>query len=337
MATQFVVMLAPSCADKVDVVLDALESLDGIEARWTVFRDNSEIRRLNRAAGQQPLAVSSETFAILQRAIKLSKMTGGAFDVTAGPLIDAWGFAGQGGRKPTPNEIGQARQKVGIHYLTLDETNRTAFLTRPGMRLNLGAIGKGDALDRLADRLLGNGVTDFLIHGGQSSVLARGDQDPQKPTGWAVGVSHPTKPSIRLAGLWLKDGALATSGSGKQFFHHRGRRFGHVIDPRTGHPAGDLLSLTVITDRAADADAIATGLFVLGSQPALEVRETLSELRVPRHPSSEHCDAQSPQDQSTVPVLLVRPASRQDGTEIQVEGEFHWIDPPRIHGDLAGR
>ena len=128
------------------------------------------------------------------------------------------------------------------------------------------AIGKGDALDRIAARLQADGISDFLLHGGSSSVVAVGDQEEGSGLGWAVGIAHPTKPKRRLGGIWLRNRALATSGSGKQFFHHRGRRYGHVIDPRTGYPAGDLMSLTVIMESAADADACATGFFVAGQR-----------------------------------------------------------------------
>jgi thiamine biosynthesis lipoprotein len=177
------------------------------------------------------------------------------------------------------------------------------------MMINLGAIGKGDALDRLARELTAAGVTDFLIHGGQSSVIARGDQVPGSDLGWAIGIAHPTKPQRRLAGVWLKDQAIGTSGSGKQFFHHRGRRYGHVIDPRTGQPAGDLLSLTVIMTSAADADACATGLFVAGSESATRLRET----------------AESSVEES-ISMLAARAGRRQDDVELEPQGEFRWVD-----------
>ena len=128
---------------------------------------------------------------------------------------------------------------------------------------------------------------------------------PESGLGWAVGLAHPTKPKRRLAGIWLRDMALATSGSGKQFFHHRGRRYGHVIDPRTGYPAGDLLAVTILMPSAADADACATGLFVSGSRQILEKRD------LPWMP----------------PVVMMKQGPRQDAVELESLGEIPWCEP----------
>lgn len=302
-----------------DVVLDALESVDAIERRLTVYDARSEVSAVNRAAGERPVRVSAETFALLEHAVRLSESTGGAFDITAGPLIDAWGFTTRRGRKPTLEEIGQALALVGMDQLRLDAEARTAELCQPKMRINLGAIGKGDAIDHLASRLKTAGICDFLIHAGHSSVLACGNQfepptsesvdgaEPdQPPRGWKVGIAHPTKPNRRIAGIWLIDAALGTSGSGKQFFHHRGKRYGHVIDPRTGQPAGDMLSISVVTPQAVDADALATGLFVNGRERAREFAE-----------------ANGP-----MPLIMVAAGTRQDAVDVQTVGDWTWVDPP---------
>ncbi|TWU15260.1 Thiamine biosynthesis lipoprotein ApbE precursor [Allorhodopirellula heiligendammensis] len=309
-----------------DVVLDALESVDAMEQRLTVYDPQSEVSQINRAAGKGPVSVSIETFAVLQHAVRLSQLTSGAFDITAGPLIDAWGFTLRQGRKPTLEEIASARALVGMDRLRLNSEQRAVELLEPSMRINLGAIGKGDAIDCLADQLKSAGIQDFLIHAGQSSVLACGDQfdraeielsensaphnDAQQqepPRGWKVGIAHPTKPNRRIAGIWLHDAALATSGSGKQFFHHRGKRYGHVIDPRTGEPAGDMLSLSVITPQAVDADALATGLFVNGCDAARAFGE-----------------ANGP-----IPLVMVVAGTRQDSVDVQTVGHFDWVDPPQ--------
>ncbi|MFG0288665.1 MAG: FAD:protein FMN transferase [Rhodopirellula sp. JB044] len=322
-----------------DIALDALESIDAVEQRLTVYDSQSEISAINRAAGQGPVTISKETFDVLKHAVEMSGHLGGAFDVTAGPLVDAWGFTTRQGRKPTVQEIEDARNRVGSSRLRLDANNLTAELTEPSMRINLGGIGKGDAIDRVADQLISEGVNDFLIHAGQSSVLARGNQfgpsnsdadgsmassgdecDDAPPRGWKVGIAHPTKPNRRLAGIWLCDAALATSGSGKQFFHHRGKRYGHVIDPRTGQPAGDLLSLSVMTRRAIDADALATGLFVMGRDRAKHFAENAAE-------NADSSNA-STVPAVTLPLILVAPTQRQDDVEIETVGDWEWADPP---------
>ncbi|MCM2373384.1 FAD:protein FMN transferase [Aporhodopirellula aestuarii] len=324
-----------------DVVLDALESIDAIEDRLTIYDAKSEISAVNRSAGRGPITVSPDTFAVLQHAVGLSECMNGAFDITAGPLIDAWGFTTREGRKPSTAEIETALSHVGIQHLRLDPDRRTAELARPSMQINLGGIGKGDAIDRLADQLQSAGIRDFLIHAGQSSVLARGDQfaqpdkeqddagvesedtaDSLPPRGWKVGISHPTKPNRRLAGIWLRDAALATSGSGKQFFHHRGKRYGHVIDPRTGQPAGDLLSLSVVTPNAIDADALATGLFVMGREKAKQFSQATSGDHSP-----DLTERFSPAGE-TLPLIMVAPNQRQDDVVIETCGKWDWADPP---------
>lgn len=327
MATEFVVMLPTKMAGKVEQVVEALEMLDPIEAALTIYQPHSEISRLNRDGHDRPVKLSASTFALLGRSILWSERTGGAFDVTAGPLVDAWGFNRRSGRKPTAAEIDAARASVGYKKLILDADERTVRFSAPGMAINLGAIGKGEALDRLAGHLKAAGVTDFLIHGGNSSVIAAGDQTAGTQTGWAVGLAHPTKPRRRMAGLWLKDMALATSGSGKQFFHHKGRRYGHVIDPRTGQPAGDLQSISVLMPSATDADAAATGLFVMGRS---QIEAIVSAEKSNQNKSAQNKSAQNETlaDWTLSPMILVAAGPRQDEVDVRVLGEIDWIDPP---------
>ena len=304
MATEFVVMLATADSAAMELTLQALEVLDEIEASLSVYRPDSEISRVNRDAARRPVVVSQETFALLQRAVAWSERTEGAFDITAGPLIEAWGFGRRRGQRPTDELIRQTLRRVGYQHLELDANEHSVRFTRDGMSINLGAIGKGDALDRLTEQMSRGGVKNFLIHGGNSSVVARGDQLPGSGDGWPVGIAHPTKPSRRVAGIRLRDEALSTSGSGKQFFHHQGRRYGHVIDPRTGRPSDDLLSLTVIGPTACDTDACATGWFVAGNDFILS-RE-----------SSE----------DAIASIIVRGGDRQDETRITTTGEPRWVE-----------
>ncbi|MGB0595457.1 MAG: FAD:protein FMN transferase [Rubripirellula sp.] len=306
MATEFVVILPAAHADAVEVAVSALELLDSIEQSLTIYRPDSEISRVNRMAFAEPVPVSDATFQLMQRAIRWSQRTNGGFDVTAGPLVEAWGFTTRSGKKPTEQAIEQARQRVGYEKIELSEPDRSVRFAAEGMSINLGAIGKGDALDQVAARLHRDGLHDFLIHGGNSSIIAAGDQVVGSELGWPVGVAHPTKPKHRLAGIRLRNQAIATSGSGKQFFHHRGRRYGHVIDPRTGYPAGDLLSLTVLMERASDADACATGLFVEGS-------ERTENFTV---------------DEVLLPLVRVRAGLRQDSVSMDWQGEIHWVETP---------
>jgi thiamine biosynthesis lipoprotein len=135
---------------------------------------------------------------------------------------------------------------------------------KPGISVNLNSIGKGYALDRMAELLGLQSVDDYLLHGGKSSVLARGNQPGRGEAGWTVGLRHPLRPAERLAEFSLRDQALSTSGSGTQFFIRRGRRYGHILDPRTGRPAEGLYSATVLAPTAAEADALSTAFYVMG-------------------------------------------------------------------------
>jgi len=226
----------------------------------------------------------------LERAVALYRATGGAFDVATGRLSKVWGFFRRQGQMPAADEVAAALATVGSQHLQLDGATHSVRFLRPGLELNLGAVGKGYALDRAADTLQTGGVRDFLIHGGNSSVLARGRRmkdevgrmkdDSERDSsslilhpssfGWSVALRHPLKPDARLAEFLLHDQALGTSGSGTQFFHYRGKRFGHIIDPRTGWPSDKVLSATVIAPTAEQADALSTAFYVMGLEAARE-------------------------------------------------------------------
>ena len=306
MATEFAILLPPQSLEAVELAVTTLERLDQIEQKLTIYKQDSEVSQINQMAGEKPVPVSKSTFQLIERALRWSHRTQGAFDITAGPLVKAWGFTERSGRKPTSEEVESALARVGYQHLQLDHDQQTIRFALPEMSINLGGIGKGDALDQIANELHRGGLHDFLLHGGNSSVLAAGDQTANSGLGWAIGIAHPTKPKRRLAGIWLRDQAIATSGSGKQFFHHRGKRFGHVIDPRTGFPSGDLASLTVIMDSAADADACGTGLFVSG-------KTRIEGLKA--EPWFPH-------------AVLIREGKRQDEVEISSHGEIAWAAPP---------
>lgn len=308
MATEFEVILAAQDGHLVEPAFEALELLDDIEAELTVYRKDSEISRINALGFDGPVIVKPSTFRLIEKSTQWSRRTGGAFDVTAGPLVKAWGFTERRGRKPTPDQVLKAKECVGFEHVRLVQEANSVQLMRPGMELNLGAIGKGDALDRLAQALAEKGLNNFLIHGGNSSVLARGDQIDGSGDGWAVGLAHPTKSGSRLAGMRLRNQAISTSGSGKQFFHHRGRRYGHVIDPRSGYPAGELLSLTAMAPLAVDAEACSTAYFVRGIE---EIRADYEQF-------------------PDLPLMVgVQQADRQEAVRIISFGEIDWIDPPK--------
>jgi len=166
---------------------------------------------------------------------------------------------------PEDAQLQEAMARVGGHLVDLSHRHRAVRFLKEGVRLNLGSIGKGYALDRCAEALAAGGVHDFLLHAGGSSIVARGDCLADPP-GWIVGIPHPLRPKRRLAELRLVNQALATSGSRFQSFVHEGRRVAHVVDPRTGQPVEGVFSATAITFDAATADALSTAFFVLGTE-----------------------------------------------------------------------
>jgi thiamine biosynthesis lipoprotein len=271
MACEFEVQLAAGRNDdSMEHVFAALDLVEALEAQMTVYRDDSEVIRMNRQAAVEPAPVEPRLFGLLQRAQRMHDETGGALDLTSGPLSEIWGFSRREGRVPAEDQIEAARERVGMQHLALESEQHTVSFRRPGMSINFNSMGKGYALDRMAELLTANGVGDFLLQGGKSSVLARGKQPGSEDPGWRVGVRHPLLPDERMAELVLNDQALSTSGAGTQFFIRAGRRYGHILDPRTGHPAEGLYSATVIAPTAAEAEGLSTAFYVMGPEQAGE-------------------------------------------------------------------
>ena len=267
MACRFeIVFNAGEVPDATAIAVDCLDLVDEIEDRITVYRDTSQLAHLNAAAADGWQPVEADLFALLLQARELHDRTAGAFDMAAGSLVRTWGFLRRQGRTPSVEELTRARESAGMQWVDLDEAGSRVRFTRPGVELNPGAIGKGWAIDRVMERLRDHGVHSALVHGGASSVRAIGTQGPSLPgrRAWPVGVRHPLRPGRRLATVQLENRALGTSGSGTQFFIDRGRRLGHILDPRTGVPAEGVLSATVVAATAAEADCLSTALYVLG-------------------------------------------------------------------------
>ncbi|NLX53787.1 MAG: FAD:protein FMN transferase [Planctomycetaceae bacterium] len=282
MACEFQVYLnAGQHAGAVEAANEALDLVQHLEDQLSVFRPESDVSAINRQAGDRPCRVESRLFALLCRCADWNQATGGAYDITAAPLVKIWGFHTRSGRFPTADEVHEAMQRSGSRHLTLDRDQQTVRFDRPGMELNLGSVGKGYALDRCAEVLSAAGVQDFLIHGGHSSILAHGARDPDGVLpGWSIALRHPLRAERRLAELQVCSGGVGTSGSGQQFFYHRGRRYGHVLDPRSGRPAEGVLSATVLAPDAAEADALSTAFFVLGVDATRAYCEARQDLGV---------------------------------------------------------
>lgn len=283
MACPWAVVMNPGPPRQVMAASDALDIVHRLEAQLTTYRDDSEVMRLNREAADQPMPVEAGLFELLRQCLHWFESTNGAFDPTAGPLIALWREKRDQGSIPTDRELQQALSCVGMHRVELDLTRQTVRWPVAGYRLDLGGVGKGYAIDRAADHLRREGVDNFLIHGGHSSLYAAGDHAGQG--GWPVGLKNPLFTNERYATLLLTNCGLSTSGSNIQFFRHQGQRYGHLLDPRTGWPTHSpdvtaeqetdtssasqpLLSVTVLAPTAAEADALSTAFYVMGLENA---------------------------------------------------------------------
>lgn len=268
MACRFeIVFNAGQHSQDTEAAIAALDVIDAIEERISIYRESSELSHINRTAADGWQLVSTDVYLLLERAVALWERTQGAFDIAAGRLVREWGFLERQGRTPTAVDLATALEVSGSRWLELDPDGQRIRFTRRGLELNPGAIGKGWALDRAIERLVADGVANCLLHGGSSSVRAVGHQwsvRQEGPRGWQVGIRHPLRPGVRLATVAIIDRALGTSGSGTQFFIDRGRKLGHILDPRTGRPAEGVLSATVLAPTASEADALATAAYVLG-------------------------------------------------------------------------
>ncbi|MBL8849111.1 MAG: FAD:protein FMN transferase [Planctomycetaceae bacterium] len=268
MACPWSVILEPGPPDQLMRAADALPVVHELEARLSVYRDDSDISRINRLAADSPQPLDDSVFDLLSRSVEYWRQTGGAFDVAGRAQILLWKRCREQGRIPGDDEIAAALESSGSQHVRLNAADRTIAFDRPGIGLDLGAIGKGYAVDQAAASLLASGLTDFVIHGGFSSVFARGTHGGQG--GWPIGLKNPLFTEERYATLLLRDQALATSGSNIQYFRYQGKRYGHLLDPRTGWPADSLLSVSVLAPTAAEADALSTAFYVMGLEKAVE-------------------------------------------------------------------
>jgi thiamine biosynthesis lipoprotein len=266
---------------------EALAEVERLEAQLSLFKPASEIARVNAGAAYEPVQVSPPVFRLLQHARRLTEETDGAFDVTVAPLMRCWGFLGGTGERPEPEQIRDARECVGMRHVRLDEPSFTVQFERPGMMIDLGAIGKGYAIDQAIELLREAGVENLLIHGGTSTAYALGCP-PDAPS-WQIEIPSPltmrqrtSEEQLRLgassaqttaaaplvappfAVVALRDCSLSVSAVWGKFFRSDGRNFGHIIDPRTGEPAGDAVLSAVVTSSATETDALSTALLTLG-------------------------------------------------------------------------
>ena len=239
---------------------EALDEVERLEQQLSLFVPTSDICAINARAAAGPVRVERRLFKLLERALLFSRQSEGAFDIAALVLTWLW----KAGKRPDEDELIAARACSGYHHVVLDKSNCTIRFTQPGVGLDLGAIGKGYALEVAAEVLHEKGITNALLHGGWSSVYALGTA-PGKDC-WRVSITDPVNAEHRLTSVALKDQALGISANTYQHFEADGRCWGHIVDPRTGQPAEGLLAAAAIAQSSVGADALSTAFFVLGKE-----------------------------------------------------------------------
>lgn len=254
-------------------VFAEVERLEGLLSTW---RADSDVTRLNAAAGGPPVPVHAETRAVLRAAATVSEWTSGAFDITFGALADVWKFDhDQDNRVPTADEIAARLPLVNHHAVVVDEARGTAAITRPGVRVHLGGIGKGYAVDRAVAILRAAGQTNFMVQaGGDLYVAGAAGETP-----WRLGIQDPRGLANEpFATVELSDSTFSTSGDYERFFEQDGVRYHHILDPATGQPARGTRSVTIVTREATWADGLSTGVFILGPERGMALVERLPDV-----------------------------------------------------------
>jgi len=246
---------------------EALDEIDRLEAQLSLYRPTSEISHVNARAARESVRVSPPVFRLLEHARQLAIETDGAFDITVAPLVRCWGFMGGTGQMPDANAIEDARRRVGMQHVELEPKSFTVRFARDGMMIDLGAIGKGYALERAVELLNDAGVHSALLHGGTSTVHAIGTQPDGSP--WTIAIERPRldpgDDAHLLAQVPLTNEAMSVSAVWGRSFEAGGKTYGHVIDARTGHPTEAALLSAIVLPSATETDALSTALLTLGA------------------------------------------------------------------------
>jgi thiamine biosynthesis lipoprotein len=261
-------MPAPVALDPAfQAVLTEFDRLDALLSEW---RPDTPISKLN-AAQTAPVPMPAEAMGLLQTALDLAQVTQGGFDPTFATLSDLWRFK-PGAPRPSQAHLSQRLPAVGHRHLILDPRTQTARLDHPQTRIGLGAIAKGYAVARANQILRAHQLKNYCLKVG-GELYCAGEKAPGTP--WIVGVQHPRDPSALVAQLPIRDAAFTTSGDYERFVMRGATRDHHILDPRTGHPARGLQSVTILARNPIEADALSTGIFVLGLQAGLALIETM--------------------------------------------------------------
>jgi thiamine biosynthesis lipoprotein len=263
---------ATAAATAFNAVLDEFDRLDHLLSVW---KPGSDVQRVNEAAGLEAVHVGPDLLDVLEAARQVSEWTDGKFDVTFAALADVWKFDhDQDNTVPTREQIEARRPLIDYRNVIVDRSAATVFLAQKGMRIHLGGIGKGYAVDRAARLLRNRGLTNFMIQSGGDLYVA-GLLNGQP---WRLGIADPRDPSKTFGTLDLSDGTFSTSGDYERAFLKEGRRYHHLLDPATGEPARGCRSVTIVANSPLLADGLSTGVFILGPERGMALVERLPDV-----------------------------------------------------------
>jgi thiamine biosynthesis lipoprotein len=247
----------------IDTAILEITRIEKLISSWDA---NSQTSKINKDAGIKPVVVDTELFELIKRAISISKLTDGAFDISYASMDRIWKFDGSMTEMPTINKINTSVARVGFQNIVLNKDKNTVFLKKKGMKIGFGAIGKGYAADKAKALLISKGVSAGIINA-SGDMNTWGNQPNGKP--WTVAITNPMNKNKVFALFPLINSAVVTSGNYEKFVNLNGKRYTHIIDPRTGYPSSGIISVTVFAPKAELADALATSIFVMGKEVGL--------------------------------------------------------------------
>jgi thiamine biosynthesis lipoprotein len=267
MGTEVTITVTAPSTDAGEAAIDAgMAELRRLDAMMSLYKDTSEITKVNVAAGKGPVKVSPEMIEVVKHAAEISRLSGGVFDVTIGPLVVLWQMRLKEGKVPTDAEIAKIKPLVNYRNISIDKKASTIFLKKPGMIMDFGGM-KGYMADRVADLFRKRGITNAII-AVAGDIWVLGHREDGSP--WRIGVQHPREHDKTLTVLELSDKYISTSGDYERFVIREKKRYHHIIDPRTGKPSKGVISVTLVGDRGAIIDPLSKVPFILGPEDGMK-------------------------------------------------------------------
>lgn len=248
----------------IDLAVDEIKRIEAMISSWDSLSETSAIIK---NAGIKPVKVEKELFDLIARSIKISELTDGAFDISYASMDRIWKFDGSMKKLPTKDEVTASVAKVSYKNIILDPQAQTVFLKNKGMRIGFGALGKGYAADKAKALLISKGVKAGIINA-SGDLTTWGAQTDGSP--WMVGITNPLNKNKVFSWFPMDDNAVVTSGNYEKYVEFNGKKYTHIIDPRTGWPASGLTSVSIFAPKAELADALATAVFVMGRETGLD-------------------------------------------------------------------